>query len=114
MSTRSMLVLLSADEMVKPPMRSMIVGENMPEKTYLRGRKGLNVRRTGRHVAILRCRRGRKTIPMLITDDLQEDEEHRDKHGRDKQRNSLRIVNSRRSSTKKYTYLRGPQERTKY
>ena len=36
MSTRSMLVLLSADEIVKPPMRSMIVGENMLEKTYLR------------------------------------------------------------------------------
>ena len=35
--TRSMLVLLNADEMVKPPIRSMIVGENMMEKTYLRG-----------------------------------------------------------------------------
>lgn len=35
MITRSMLVLLSADEMVKPPIRSMIVGENMIEKTDL-------------------------------------------------------------------------------
>jgi hypothetical protein len=34
-STRSMLVLLSADEMVKPPIRSMMVGENMVEKTHL-------------------------------------------------------------------------------
>ena len=33
--TRSMLVLLRADEMVKPPIRSMIVGENMVEKTNL-------------------------------------------------------------------------------
>lgn len=36
-STRSMLVLLNAEEMVKPPMRSMMVGENMIEKTYLCG-----------------------------------------------------------------------------
>ena len=35
--TRSMLVLLKAEEMVKPPIRSMIVGENMMEKTYLYG-----------------------------------------------------------------------------
>src|SRR5258705_11468186 len=33
--TRSMLVLLRAEEMVKPPIRSMIVGENMVENTYL-------------------------------------------------------------------------------
>jgi len=33
--TRSMLVLLSAEEIVKPPISSMIVGENMIEKTYL-------------------------------------------------------------------------------
>jgi hypothetical protein len=32
---RSMLVLLSADAIVKPPMRSMMVGENMMENTYL-------------------------------------------------------------------------------
>ena len=32
---RSMLVLLNADEIVKPPMRSMMVGENMREKTLL-------------------------------------------------------------------------------
>jgi hypothetical protein len=32
---RSMLVLLRADDMVKPPMSNMIVGENMMEKTYL-------------------------------------------------------------------------------
>ena len=32
---RSMFVLLSAEEMVKPPIRSMIVGENITEKTYL-------------------------------------------------------------------------------
>lgn len=30
-----MFVLLKAEEMVKPPMSSMIVGENMIEKTYL-------------------------------------------------------------------------------
>lgn len=35
--TRSMLVLLKADEMVKPPIRSIIVGENMTEKTNLCG-----------------------------------------------------------------------------
>lgn len=35
-NTRSMAVLLRADAMVKPPMRSMIVGENMTEKMYLR------------------------------------------------------------------------------
>lgn len=36
MSTRSMAVLLKADAMVKPPMSSIIVGENMTEKTCLR------------------------------------------------------------------------------
>jgi hypothetical protein len=35
MMTRSMLVLLRAEETVKPPMRSIIVGLNMMEKTYL-------------------------------------------------------------------------------
>lgn len=35
MSTRSMLVLLRADAIVNPPIRSMIVGENMTEKIYL-------------------------------------------------------------------------------
>jgi len=35
MRTRSMLVLLKAEDMVKPPIRSMIVGENMLEKTKL-------------------------------------------------------------------------------
>jgi len=34
--TRSILVLLKADEMVKPPMSSIIVGENITEKTYLK------------------------------------------------------------------------------
>ena len=33
--TRSMLVLLKADEIVKPPMSSIIVGENIAEKTNL-------------------------------------------------------------------------------
>jgi hypothetical protein len=33
--TRSMLVLLRAEEMVKPPISSMIVGENMVENTNL-------------------------------------------------------------------------------
>jgi hypothetical protein len=33
--TRSMLVLLKADEIVKPPMSNMIVGENIVEKTNL-------------------------------------------------------------------------------
>jgi hypothetical protein len=32
---RSILVLLRAEEMVKPPMSSMIVDENIIEKTYL-------------------------------------------------------------------------------
>lgn len=36
MRTRSMAVLLNADAMVKPPMRSMMVGENIWEKMYLR------------------------------------------------------------------------------
>ena len=35
MISLSMLVLLSAEAIVKPPMRSMIVGENMTEKMYL-------------------------------------------------------------------------------
>ena len=35
-NTRSMLVLLSADAIVKPPIRSIMVGENMTEKMYLR------------------------------------------------------------------------------
>ena len=35
MSTRSIAVLLSADAMVNPPMSSMMVGENMTEKTCL-------------------------------------------------------------------------------
>ena len=34
---RSMFVLLSAAEIVKPPIRSMIVGENMTENTCLDG-----------------------------------------------------------------------------
>ena len=34
--TRSILVLLKADEIVKPPISSMIVGENIAEKTNLR------------------------------------------------------------------------------
>lgn len=34
-STRSMLVLLRAEEMVNPPMRSMMVGENIIEKIHL-------------------------------------------------------------------------------
>lgn len=38
-STRSMAVLLSADAMVKPPMRSIMVGENMTENTCLYGRQ---------------------------------------------------------------------------
>ena len=33
--TRSMLVLLRAAEMVKPPIRSIIVGENIIENTNL-------------------------------------------------------------------------------
>ena len=33
--TRSMLVLLRAEAIVKPPIRSMMVGENICEKTYL-------------------------------------------------------------------------------
>jgi len=37
-STRSILVLLSALESVKPPSRSIIVGENMTEKMYLMGK----------------------------------------------------------------------------
>jgi hypothetical protein len=35
-NTRSMFVLESAAAIVKPPMRSMMVGENMTEKTQLR------------------------------------------------------------------------------
>jgi hypothetical protein len=40
MSTRSMAVLLSAEEMVKPPMRSMIVGENITENINLQRKTG--------------------------------------------------------------------------
>lgn len=36
MSSRSMLVLLRADAIVNPPIKSMIVGENMTEKMYLK------------------------------------------------------------------------------
>lgn len=32
---RSMFVLLNADEMVNPPIRSIMVGENICENTYL-------------------------------------------------------------------------------
>lgn len=32
---RSILVLLRPEDIVKPPMRSMMVGENMTEKMYL-------------------------------------------------------------------------------
>lgn len=39
MSTLSMFVLLRADAMVKPPISSMIVGENITEKMYLFGGK---------------------------------------------------------------------------
>jgi hypothetical protein len=35
MSIRSMFVLLSALDSVKPPMSSIIVGENITEKMYL-------------------------------------------------------------------------------
>ena len=35
MSTLSILVLLSADAIVKPPISNMIVGENITEKTNL-------------------------------------------------------------------------------
>jgi hypothetical protein len=38
-STLSMLVLLSADEIVKPPISSIIVGENIIENTHLKGRE---------------------------------------------------------------------------
>lgn len=34
-SIRSIFVLLKAEEMVKPPIRSMMVGENMTENMYL-------------------------------------------------------------------------------
>jgi hypothetical protein len=34
-NTRSILVLLRADEIVNPPMSNIIVGENIMEKTYL-------------------------------------------------------------------------------
>jgi hypothetical protein len=43
MSTRSILVLLRAEEMVKPPMRSMMVGENITEKIYLRAGRSAGV-----------------------------------------------------------------------
>lgn len=33
----SIFVLLRADDIVNPPMRSIMVGENMIEKTYLEG-----------------------------------------------------------------------------
>lgn len=35
MSIRSIFVLLSPDDIVNPPMRSIIVGENMTENIYL-------------------------------------------------------------------------------
>jgi len=35
-NTRSIFVLLRADEIVKPPMSNIIVGENIMEKTYLK------------------------------------------------------------------------------
>jgi hypothetical protein len=35
-NTRSMFVLLRADEIVKPPMSNIIVGENIMENTYLK------------------------------------------------------------------------------
>lgn len=39
--TLSIFVLLRAEDIVKPPMRSMMVGLNMMEKTYLLKSEGL-------------------------------------------------------------------------
>lgn len=50
--TRSMLVLLKADEIVKPPISNMIVGENIAEKTNLRTIFSRTIRnREGFHVS---------------------------------------------------------------
>jgi hypothetical protein len=49
MSTRSMLVLLRADAIVNPPIKSMIVGENMTEKMYLKNREHPESSKSGKH-----------------------------------------------------------------
>lgn len=49
MSTRSMLVLLRADAIVNPPIKSMIVGENMTEKMYLKNHERPESSKSGEH-----------------------------------------------------------------
>ena len=75
-STRSMLVLLSADEIVNPPMRSMIVGENIVEKTNLKKKVGLP---SGTQHKAYNSRSSRcwtqRTLPIWRTDDPQKHEQ---------------------------------------
>lgn len=78
---RSMLVLLSAEEMVKPPIRSMIVGENITEKTYLQihshdqygegRRRGTN---------LLRSFRGTQLDSLGVANNAQHNKQQRHKH----------------------------------
>jgi len=49
MSTRSILVLLRADAIVKPPIKSMIVGENMTENMYLKNHEHMGSSKGEKH-----------------------------------------------------------------
>ena len=87
---RSMFVLLSAEEMVKPPIRSMIVGENITEKTYLqiRGRNQYGEGRKRGTNLLCSFRRGHLD-PLRVADNAQHDKQQLHKHGSDEQRNCL-------------------------
>lgn len=83
-STRSMLVLLRADEIVKPPMRSMIVGENIMEKTHLWVDVSMEHNSNNR-ISSLGCifRVHPDTLTLILPNDLENDQQERDKHRRD-------------------------------
>lgn len=78
-STRSMLVLLRADEIVKPPMRSMIVGENITEKTHLWVDVSIEYNSNNR-ISSLRCIFGLHPVTLIVPDDLEKDQQEGDKH----------------------------------
>ena len=78
---RSMLVLLSAEEMVKPPMSNMMVGENIVEKTYLKSNSQCVDWQRLDMLYLLCSIRSRHGFPIFRTNDLEPDEQHRHCHG---------------------------------
>ena len=84
---RSILVLLKADEMVKPPINNMIVGENMIEKTYL---EDVNHAPIPSHRYLLGSCWRLQPLSFLIPYNAQADKEERDQERRHEQGNSLR------------------------